>query len=221
LVAPLARKASENLDLAWVYGTALIANGKLREGADVVERVGKEGNAADAYLLAGRTLLRLNLSERARDDLDAAVRLNPNLPEVHTQLGSARERNADYKGAAEAYRKGIEQNPRDLEAHLGLGGVLYFERDLVGARSALDQALHIDPSSIAARYAMALVKKAAGELEAAAADLEAVVKARPDWLQAHVELAAVYFRLHRTEDGARERKIVDRLSEEERKAGPK
>jgi hypothetical protein len=39
-------------------------------------------------------------------------------------------------------------------------------------------------------------------------------------MQAHVELAAVYFRLHRNEDGERERQIVDRLAEEERKAGP-
>lgn len=220
ITAPLAAKSVENLDFAWVYGTALISNGKLKEGADLVERVAKGGNSADAYLLAGQTLLRLNLSERARDDLDAAARLNPNLPTVFTKLGTARERNADYKGAVEAYRKGIEQNPQDLEALLGLGGVLYFERDLPAAKAALDQALRIDPSSVSAKYAMALVKKASGDLAAAATDLEAVVKANPNWIQAHVELAAVYFRLHRNEDGARERKIVDKLSDEERKAGP-
>jgi Tfp pilus assembly protein PilF len=67
---------------------------------------------------------------------------------------------------------------------------------------------------------MALVEKAAGEFEAAAADLETVVKADPNYLNAHIELAALYFRLKRVEDGARERQIVDRLSEAERRAGP-
>jgi tetratricopeptide (TPR) repeat protein len=220
LVAPLATKAPDNLDLAWVYGSALIANGKLREGADVVERVGKDGHAADAYLLAGRTLLRLQLAERARDDLEAAVRLNPELPGAYTQLGAAREGNADFKGAEEADRKAVEQNPADVEAITNLGRVLYFNRDLPAARTALEQALRLDPSSIKARYAMALVKRASGDLQGAAADLETVVKANPNWMQAHVELAAVYFRLHRNEDGERERQIVDRLAEEERKAGP-
>jgi Tfp pilus assembly protein PilF len=67
---------------------------------------------------------------------------------------------------------------------------------------------------------MALVKRASGDLAGAATDLEAVVKAKPDWMQAHVELAAVYFGLHRADDGAKERQIVDKLADEERKAGP-
>jgi Tfp pilus assembly protein PilF len=50
---------------------------------------------------------------------------------------------------------------------------------------------------------MALVKRASGDLAGAAADLEAVVKADRDWMQAHVELATVYFGLHRTEMGRR------------------
>jgi len=220
LVAPLATKAPDNLDLAWVYGSALIVSGKLQEGADVVERVGKDGHAADALLLAGRTLLTLHLAERAPDDLEAAVQLNPNLPGVYTQLGAALEGNADYKGAAEANRKAVEQNPADVEAITNLGRVLYFERDLTGAKASLEHALRLDPTSIKARYAMALVKRAGGDLAGAAADLEAVVKAKPDWMQAHVELAAVYFGLHRTEDGAKERQIVDKLADEERKAGP-
>ena len=220
LVAPLATKAPDNLDLAWVYGSALIATGKLREGADVMEHVGKEGHAADALLLAGRTLLTLQLAERARDDLETAAQVNPDLPGLYTQLGAAREGNADFKGAAEANRKAVEQNPADVEAVTNLGRVLYFERDLTGARASLDHALRLDPTSIKARYAMALVKRASGDLAGAATDLEAVVKAKPDWMQAHVELAAVYFGLHRADDGAKERQIVDKLADEERKAGP-
>ncbi len=47
-------------------------------------------------------------------------------------------------------------------------------------------------------------------------DLEEVVRAEPDWLPPHIELASLYYRLKRPEDGERERKIVDRLTEEQR-----
>jgi tetratricopeptide (TPR) repeat protein len=220
LLAPLAKTAGDNLDFLWVFGSALIANGRLREGVGLVERVAKEGQAADAYSLAGRTLFRLNDFERARDDLETAVRLNPNLPGVYTALGLAREKNVDNKGAIEAFRRAIEQDPNDFEAHFGLGSILYFERNLKDAKIYLGRALQLDPSSVLARYEMALTEKADGQLEAAAADLETVVKANPNFLEAHVDLAALYFRLKRPEDGAREREIVDRLAAAQQRAGP-
>jgi tetratricopeptide (TPR) repeat protein len=220
LLAPLAKMAGDNPDFLWVFGSVLISNGRLREGVALVERVAQQTQAADAYLLAGRTLFRLNEFERARDSLETAVRLNPNLPGVYTALGLAREKMVDNQGAMEAFRKGLEREPNDFEANFGLGSILYYERDLEAARTHLDRALRIDPSAILARYEMALVEKAAGQIEAATADLETIVKADPNFLNAHVELATLYFRLKRVEDGARERQIVDRLSEAERRAGP-
>ena len=222
LLAPRAESASGDLDFCWVFGSALIASGRLREGADLTEKVAKQRNSAEAWLLSGQTLLRMNESIRARDDLEAAVRLDPSLPGLQTALGQAREKNADYKGAIEAFHKAVEQNAKDFNAWLGLGSDQYFIRDLAAARVTLQRALELDPGSATARYAMALVEKsqAQPDLAAAAADLEQAVKVRPDWLEAHVELAALYFQLHRTADGARERQIVDKLSDEQRTEGP-
>ena len=220
LLAPLAASAGDNPDFLWALGSALIASGRLREGVDTVERFAKQSNSAEAWLLAGQTLFRLNEFIRSRDDLETAAGLNPNLPGVQTALGQSRERNADYKGAIEAFGRGAAQNPRDFDAWLGLGSDQYFVRDLDAARASLKQASTIDPTSASARYALALVEKALSQPEAAVADLEEAVKLKPDWLEAHVQLAALYFQLHRTEDGARERQIVDRLSEEALKAGP-
>jgi Tfp pilus assembly protein PilF len=53
-----------------------------------------------------------------------------------------------------------------------------------------------------------------GETERALPLLEAIVKEAPDFLEAHVTLATVYYRLKRREDGDRERAIVDRLNKE-------
>jgi hypothetical protein len=44
--------------------------------------------------------------------------------------------------------------------------------------------------------------------------LEALVAEHPAWLEPHVSLATVYYRLKRRADGDREREIVDRLTRE-------
>ncbi len=220
VLTPFTASAADNPDFLWALGSALIANGRLKDGVSAVERVAKQSNAAEAWLLAGQNLLRFNEFARARDDLEMAARANPNLPGVQTALGQSREKNADYTRAIQAFGKAVEQNPQDFDAWLGLGSDQYFERDLDGARTSLKRALAITPRSAPALYALALVDKAQTHPAAALAGMEEAVKVRPDWLEAHVQLAALYFQLHRTADGAREREIVDRLSEEARKKGP-
>jgi Tfp pilus assembly protein PilF len=122
----------------------------------------------------------------------------------------------DHGGAAAAFEKALEANPNDFQAHLHLGAVLYSQRTLDTARAHLERALEIDPSSSLALYELALVKRAEGQVEAAVEDLEKAVRETPEWVEPHVELAALYYRLHRLEDGARENRIVDRLAEEQR-----
>jgi Tfp pilus assembly protein PilF len=68
---------------------------------------------------------------------------------------------------------------------------------------------------------MAMLKSTSGEYEAAAQDLESVIKDDPNWLEPHVELASLYYRLHRPADGARERQIVEKITAEQQAQGPK
>ncbi|PYT20289.1 MAG: hypothetical protein DMG58_34380, partial [Acidobacteria bacterium] len=66
-----------------------------------------------------------------------------------------------------------------------------------------------------ARYEWARLERTEGQVEAAVKDFERVVHDDPTWAQPHVELAALYFRLERAQDGERERAIFDRLSAEQ------
>ena len=220
VLAPFAGAARENTDFLWAYGSALIANGHLRDGLAAAEQVAKETNRPEAWLLAGQTLLRVDEFVRAKDDLENAARLDSTMPGVENALGHAREKVADYQGAIEAYSKAVAQQPNDADAWLGLGGNEYFQRDLKGARTSLQRALALDHGSAPAFYALGLVEKAQSNPQVAITDLEKAVKLRPDWMEAHVQLAALYFQLHRTADGARERQLVDRLAENQQKAGP-
>ncbi len=220
LLTPLDRENSQDMDLQYVLGSALIQTGQRREGISRVEKAAEAGNSADAYMLAGATLLQINELEQARRDLETALRLDPKLPGIYTLAGTARDKTGDVADAEAAFRQALILNPNDFEANLYLGGILYKRRQLDEAKMFLDKALRLDPKSSMARYEAAMLKNASGEYAVAAQDLEQLVHDDPKWLEPHVELAALYYRLHRPSDGARERQIVDQLTAEQQAQGP-
>ena len=118
----------------------------------------------------------------------------------------------DTEGAIAVLRRAVEADPNDFDAHVALGAVMHNERDLDGARQHLQRALQLKPDSNLARYEWARLERTEGHLEAAVKDLEKVVHDDPNWAQPHVELAALYFRLNRQQDGERERAAFDRLT---------
>jgi tetratricopeptide (TPR) repeat protein len=221
LLEPLESRNASNLDFEYAYGSALIKAGRRREGAVRIEHVATSSNSADAYLLAGSTFLDLNEYEPARRDLDTALKLDPKLPGVQTLAGTARDKTGAIKEAEEAFREALKINPDDFDANLYLGAILSKRRDLDEARPYLERAVRLNPTSSMAGYEMGMLQSTSGQYQAAADQLEKVVKTDPDWLEPHIELASLYYRLKRPDDGRKERQIVDRLTAQQQQNGPK
>ena len=215
LLTPFERSDPQNLDIAWALGSALIRTGQTEEGLKRVDRVAQDGHSAEAYMVAAQSYLKLNRMVTARERFDEAMHLDARLPGLYTVGGMIMENSGDSEGAVSAFRKALEMHPNDFEAQLHLGGVLFADRQLDEAKQHVDRALALDTTSSVARYMLARIERAQGQTNAALAELEKVTRGNPDWLQPHVELAALYYQLKRPEDGARERKIVDRLTAEE------
>jgi tetratricopeptide (TPR) repeat protein len=220
LLEPLEPKFSSNMDFEYVMGSALIKTGRRRDGVDRIEKVAQAGPSPDAYLLAGATLLDLNEFEHARKDLEEALRLAPALPGINTLVGISRDKTGDVKTAEPAFRDALKANPDDFQANLYLGAILYKRRDLAEAKGYLDHALQLKPKDSMARYESAMLKSKSGDDENAAHELEQLAKDDPDWLDPHVELAALYYRLHRPDDGAKEREVVERIRAKQQAEGP-
>jgi tetratricopeptide (TPR) repeat protein len=221
LLEPLENKYAQNMDFEYVLGSALInTKGRRRDGVARMEKVAKAGPDASAYMLAGATLLDLNEYAQARADLEAALQLNPRLPGLYTLVGTVRDKTGDVKAAEPAFREALKANPDDFEANLYLGAILYKRRNIDEAKGYLDRALRLKPNDSMARYESAMLKSTSGDYETAARELELLVKDDPDWLEPHVELATLYYRLHRPEDGAKERQIVDSLTAKQQAEGP-
>jgi tetratricopeptide (TPR) repeat protein len=220
LLTPLETGNAQNSDFDYVLGSALIKAGQRREGVSRLEKSAELGKSADAYMLAGSTLLDLNEFEQARHNLEAALRLNPKLPGIYTLVGTAQDKTGDAKSAEPSFREAIKFNPNDFNANLYLGAILYKRRQLDEAKIYLQKAVQLNPASSMAGYELAMQESTSGENEPAAQELEKVIAMDPTWLEPHIELASLYYRLHRTADGAKERLVVDKLTAEQQAQGP-
>jgi len=218
LLSPLEHDQRDDADFEWSLGSALIQAGRAQEGVERVETAANKGQRADAWLLAGQTRLGLSQFDLADKDLKAATELNPTIPGSHTLQGMIQEQTADYDRAESSLLKALTDDPNDFNAHYYLGAIHYFKRDMEKARTHLTRALQLQPESAQARFEMALVELADGQLDAALRDLLIVASATPGWLQPHVKLSSLYYRLRRPEDGAKEKQIVDRLMAADQKA---
>lgn len=216
LIEPATKSRPMDSRLQYQLGVARIRTGAREEALEPLERAGKAGKIADAYLLAGATALELGQLQRARADLENAVRIDPKLPGAWTWTGMARDGLSDEEGAKQAYHRALELEPGDFEANLHLGAILYRERDMAAAEPFLERALRTHPGATLAVYALALVRAGRGEIETSVRDLQAVTKAEPEWLEPHVKLASLYFRLHRDEDARKEQQLIEKLRSEHR-----
>jgi tetratricopeptide (TPR) repeat protein len=220
MLAPIEPANAGNPDFDYELGLAMVRSGHRREGIPRLEKAGELGHSGDAYMLAGATLSDLNEFEPARKDLEKALDLAPQLPGLYTLVGMARDKVGDQKDAEPAFRQAIRDNHDDFQANLYLGALLYKQRHLDEAKVYLDKAVKLKPDDSMANYESAMLKSTSGDYEAAAAQLEEVVKNNPDWLEPHVELTSLYYKLHRPTDGAKERAIVEKLTAEQQAKGP-
>jgi tetratricopeptide (TPR) repeat protein len=214
LLAPLDKPDQGDLAIAYMLGTALLRDKQIVRGQIIIDRILRNGDSAEARLLLGMAKLEALEYPAAIADLTKAVELNPHLPDLYSYLGQAQMASGDMPAARAAFEKELAQNPNDFESNLRLAVLLKQDGEYDRARELLARALRIRPGDDAALYQVGATDLAAGDMERACATLEKVVKQAPLFLEAHVSLAQVYYRLKRKADGDRERALVQKLKAE-------
>jgi tetratricopeptide (TPR) repeat protein len=220
MLTPLEAGHENNMDLEYVLAYALIDNGEATSGLPRMEKVAKTTQSSDAYFISGTARLHRREFHEARTDLDAAIELHGDFPGLYTMAGQARDALGDTEAAQPAFEQALKADPRDFMANLYLGTMRLNQRDLEKARPMLELALQLQPTSPMARLQMAKLNAMTGKYAEAATTLEELEKADPNWLDPHIELAPIYYKLHRPDDGQRERDIVAQLEAKQQKAGP-
>lgn len=210
----------DDLNVAWALGSALIRSGKPRDGLPRVAMVGERGPSAEADFLAAQTYLALSEFEPAMVYANAAMKLDPKIKGLYSLSGRIKQYLGDFPGSKADLEKALADDPADFDAHVTMAAVLNLDRDVDGAELHAKRALELRPESPLARYQMARVQRSRGDIEGAVLNFEKVLAAEPDWLRPHIELASLYYRVHRPEDGEKERAIVDKLYMQGKKLGP-
>jgi len=220
LLKPLRRGDPDSLAIAYMLGTALVRDGQAGEGQLVIDQILKHGDSAEARLLMGTTKFGVNDYTGALADLERAVELNPALPDAHAYYGLALLGTGDQPRAQKAFQQELEINPNNFEANLRLGYLLRQDQDYSASMPYLTRALEVRPGDFGARFQIASIEMALGQANKAEADLESIVREAPNFTEAHVTLATLYYRQKRKTDGDRERAIAERLRAAEQAGEP-
>lgn len=214
LLTALEEQHSDDLGLAYMLGTALVRDNQAAKGQVLIDEILRNGDSAEARLLLGTTKLMVNDFAGALADLEKAVELNPDLPDVYAYYGAALVATGDQEGAKEAFAHALKQDPNNFDSNLRMGFLLRNDNQYDDALRYFHHALEVRPGDMGVRYQIASVELSTGQVEQARADLESIVKESPEFTEAHVSLATTYYREKRKEDGDRERAIVERLTAE-------
>ena len=220
LLTPVETAEPDNRAVAYMLGMALINDKQLDRGQERIERILRDGDSAEAHVMMGTTYLTGAEYDKALNEFKRAVELNPKLPYVNSFYGQTLVRMGDTEEAMAAFRREIEINPNDFDSYLQMGVLLKKDQKLDESRDFLRRALTLRPNEPNARFFLASIDVAQGKLNEALPSLEQLVKDAADFVQAHVMLATVYYRMRRKADGDREQAIVNKLNAERQAKQP-
>ncbi len=218
LLAPLENQQPDDAAFNYLYGTALIGDGRSAAGASVVGRILSHGDSAEARLLQGAIKLRDHDYDGARADLERSIALNGDLPAAHARLGELLLARGDLAPARAAFARELALDPADFESNLNLGVMAKQDQDYATARRYFDRALQSRPDDPGARYQGALLDFATGKADVARKTLEALIAASPDFAEAHATLATVCYRMGDAARGDQERALARKLKDQQESA---
>jgi tetratricopeptide (TPR) repeat protein len=220
LLSPLEAKYGVDRAFAYLLGSALISDNQIARGQVLIDRVFRGEDSAEARLLIGSILLLADQAQEALKEIERAVALNPRLPGVQAWYGRTLVRLGDGEKAITVFKTALADNPQDFDASLYLGILLKRDKMYDEAYEYLSRATRLRPRDSYPRYHLGAVLTSQGKSGEALSLLEGVVKEFPDFVEARVLLASVYYRLNRKADGDRERAIIQKLTAEKQAKQP-
>lgn len=214
VLQPERLKYPGDMAIAYLLGTALIREKRVQEGQALVDLILRNGDSAEAHLMMGTAKMGASDFAGARDEFAKANTLDPNLPEVHVLYAKALMLTGDSDLSEKEFAAELRVDPFNFDANLQLGAMAKQQQNYDEALKYFERAAETRPGDPGVRYQLALLAVDKSDLEKSRQMLEGLVKEYPQFTEAHVTLALVYFRLKRPDDSKRERAIVQKLTAE-------
>ena len=217
---PVYVAGTSDLAVDYVLGTALARDGQADLAEKVINPIMAGPDSAEKHMLLGTAKFAAHDYQGALEDLRKAAEMDPALPEVNSYYGQALFSNGHTEESRPIFERELANNPNDFQSNIHVGLLLKQDQKYDDALKFLKRAQASRPGDVAVRYQIALVKMAQGKDQVALDELEAIVSESPKFLEAHVSLSTLYYRLKRKSDGNREREIVQKLTAERQAQQP-
>jgi Tfp pilus assembly protein PilF len=148
--------------------------------------------------------------EEAVASYERALALNPDMAELHGNLGNALQAQKKLAEAEASYERALALNPEYADAFYNLGNLRQAQENLDQAAGCYERALALKPDLPEAHYNLGITRQTLGDLEAAAACFKRALALRPGYAEAHYNLACVLQSLGRLQEALeRYRKSVE------------
>jgi type IV pilus biogenesis/stability protein PilW len=156
-----------------------------------------------------RLHLGLAWSERGRTDkaieqYDEALRVNPDFSEARFDLACALSTLSQIESAQRQYEAAIKIRPNYAKARNNLGMLLFNRGDVPAAAEQFRQALDVDPNYAMAHNNLGLTLMAAGQYADAAASYRRALELDPDFPQPHANLGLALGKLGQSAEAVAE-----------------
>jgi tetratricopeptide (TPR) repeat protein len=135
-------------EIAGCYGHL---NRFVEEAAWGLKAVAAIPKYARAHINLGSAYIELRQFDRAIEEFNAVVSLDPKDPMGYYSLGLVAERQGDFKSAELSYRQAVEADPTFADAHFNLAALYANQRKYDQAIAELRRVLEIDPLAEDAR----------------------------------------------------------------------
>jgi len=145
----------------------------------------------------------------AREALDRALALNPNLPEAYAQMARVKQQvDLDWAGADTAIRRASALEPADPDiGRLAASSAIIMGR--VGEASRLaHRAIDLDPLNAESWATLSEIEYLTGELDQAAVHSHKALELSPDVWTGHSMLSEIYIAQGRPQDALHEIELV-------------
>ncbi len=160
-------------------------------------------DSAEMHQVMARELAQHNDDSAAIANYREAIRLNPQLAGLHSELGDLLFNSPDEKLQAQAaaeFQAALAVDPRDEKAELSLGMIAERNGDSKTALADDSRALELDPNDTDACTELAKVLIRMNQRDKARQLLERAIQIDPTNYVAHYRLAGLYRQEGRTED---------------------
>jgi tetratricopeptide (TPR) repeat protein len=220
LLAAREAELREDRLFSYLLGTAYLHRNELLRGQELIDRLFQGGDTAEGHLLLAVAHMQQRDSKSALPEIERAIALDPKLAGLYSLYGRVLMDMRRRPDAKEAFRTELQSNPNDFDSNLYLGLLLKDDSNLDESLDHLKRAGRLRPQDSRVLYGLGGLHLSAGRIEEAQTALEAVTREVPDYQQAHVLLATVYYRQKKKELGDRERAVAEKLKEKQQAQEP-